>query len=101
MCALKIVPFCNSRNKEFVAELRREGFAIADLGSQAEVEPFRRAVRREARRFGVRRSFRDQLRVLSSQGEGETRRILARLNRFASPFRLGGEWASSLYVASR
>ena len=52
--AVKVIPFPTPPLSEFMAELQREGISTVDLANPAEVEPFREAVRREARRLGVR-----------------------------------------------
>jgi glyoxylate carboligase len=49
-----VVNFPDRRVDALMAELRREGVAFSDLVSAAEVEPFWQAVRRHARRLGVR-----------------------------------------------
>ncbi len=52
--AVKVLPFPTPLLSEFMAELQQEGVATADLAIPAGVEPFRQAVRREARRLGIR-----------------------------------------------
>ena len=51
---MKIVNFPDRRLDQFVADLRREGFAIADLEAPTEVEPFRDVARRALRQLGIR-----------------------------------------------
>jgi hypothetical protein len=50
----RIVNFPDSVLVEFMADLRRSGFAKADLADPADVAPFRDRTRRACRRDGIR-----------------------------------------------
>jgi hypothetical protein len=51
---VKIIDFPDPRLDQFVADVRRDGFAIADLEAPTEVEAFRDAARRALRQLGIR-----------------------------------------------